>query len=82
MSRSLFASKRAKFLLALWVAAGGVLFVDRVLKRTHWIGSTKFELKLVVTDAETGQPIDKATLHVYSEGEWEPGDGKGAFRLE
>lgn len=32
-----------------------------------WVGHTELEVRFVVTDAETGQPIPNATIHISAE---------------
>jgi hypothetical protein len=88
MNRSFLRSKTFKLFLALAMLAGMIVLLEPVVKSTHWQGSTKFHLAFVVTDAETGQPIEKATLLI---GRWRPGreeteqewvpDAKGWVRL-
>jgi hypothetical protein len=56
-----------QFLLIVDLLALVVLAYDRVLM-IHWLGSTDLEIRFVVTDIATGEPIPDAKIEIKSEG--------------
>jgi hypothetical protein len=60
-------ARRWRVLIALAtlpVAAGLFLILGR---GAHWVGRTDLRIEIVVTDADTGSPIEGATIHVQTE---------------
>jgi hypothetical protein len=56
-----------KLLLGLAAIPIAVWGCDR-FQRIAWVGSTDLEIKFIITDADTGQPIESAQVAVHSEG--------------
>jgi hypothetical protein len=67
-------------LLIIDLLALMVLAYDRVLM-IHWLGSTDLEIKFVVTDRATGEPITDATIDIESWGGWDRDQVEGKFTL-
>jgi hypothetical protein len=58
--------------LAVWLILGAILIALGLLlipamQTVAWVGHTNLEVEFVVTDADTGQPIKGATIHVQAE---------------
>jgi len=54
-------------LLIVVTLVAGLLVAWRVTKLIHWVGKTDLQVSFVVTDAQTGQPIPQATIHIRVE---------------
>ena len=55
-----------KVLLVAGLLGLGVLIYD-AMGKIAWVGSTELMIEFVVTDADTGQPLERAELEVYDE---------------
>ncbi len=57
-----------RVLLLILLLVGLALWFLNNIQRLHWVGYTDLTVEFVVTDAETGQPIEGADLSIHSEG--------------
>jgi len=74
--------KRLLYLLiCLALVALAVVGYDRVV-RYHWVGDADLTVEFLVTDVETGLPIEGADIFVHSEGGFYEEDRVQDFRLK
>lgn len=49
------------------LVAGGLVAFFAFGQSVRWVGRTDLDVRFIVTDAETGQPIPDATIHIRAE---------------
>ena len=61
-------SRRWRFVVFGVAVVAVLLFAFERVQRIHWVGSTNLEIEFLVTQADTGQPVQGAEIAVWSEG--------------
>jgi hypothetical protein len=61
-------SPRLRVLLGVLGLLVGFVTLIVCVQDTKWVGSTDLEVRFIVTDASSGQPVDGATISIHQEG--------------